>query len=52
LQIVMHASDCGVRPDETIRRVWIFRSSSVGAYMLPLSISETQYINLEEKQST
>ena len=50
LQIVVHAGDCGVRPDrlldEDLSGLWLEET-----YMLPLSMRETQYIRLEEYQS-
>ena len=49
-KIVMHASDCGVWPDQLLEKI-PGGLSLEETYMLPLSISDTQYINLEEYQS-
>lgn len=51
LQIIVHACDCGVWPGRALEVGSMSVVGSVGAYILPLSMSETQYINLEEDQS-
>lgn len=47
-KIVMHASDCGVWPDQLLEKHLMWLVARGGTYMLPLSIRDTQYINLEE----